>query len=415
VRIGPYKSATEQYQNDRMSAEAREAREALLDDVYRRMVWDLSRDLSVSEARVREIVDAGPYVADRALEVGLVDALADENDLDEALRDTFGGSYGRRREEPDRAHPRWGRPPRVGVVVVDGEMVDGENLDVPLLEIHGTGGRTAARAIEAMSADPEIAAIVVRIDSPGGSVLAADQIWRAIQRARERKPVIASLGAVAASGGYYVASACDEIWADPATVTGSIGVWFGKIDVQPLAQRFGVRTELLGRGRHAGAESLWRPFTPEERALLADMVRHWYRMFLRRVAEGRGMRLRELDAMARGRVWTGDRALELGLVDRLGGFYSALVRARELGGLPDDADFEVRPARPSTFLDYLLGSAPLVAAGNAERAAGGADVGELVRTLTPELREVLRAVWIVRNGQAAQIPLARWPMSIEFR
>lgn len=410
VRIGPYKSAVEEYQNDRMSEAAREARETNLDDVYARFVWDLARDLSVPESRVREIVDGGPYVAEEAVALGLVDGLADENDMEEALRDAFGGSFRRERTEPDRARRRWGRAPRVGVVVVDGEMVDGDNLDVPILEIHASGGRTIAAAIDAMASDPAIAAIVVRIDSPGGSVLAADQIWRAIRRARQRKPVIASMGAVAASGGYYVASACDEIWADPATMTGSIGVWFGKVDVQPLAERLGVRTEQLTRGRHAGAESLWRPFTAEERALLADMVRHWYRAFLRRVAVGRGMRITEVDAVARGRVWTGDRALELGLVDRLGGFYSALVRARRLGGLPEDADFEVRPSRPSSLADYLLGELSLGVAG--ERGATEVGAGEVLGTLAPEALDVLRTVWILRSAQARELPLARVPLRV---
>jgi protease-4 len=412
VRIGPYKSAIEDYQDDAMSDEAREQRERILDDVYGRMVWDLSQDLGIGEDEVRALVDAGPYVTDEALEAGLVDAVADDRDMRDELEAAFGGSYSRQTSEPDRARRRWGRQPRVGVVVVDGEMIDGENLDIPLIEIHATGGRSATDAIDRMAADPAISAIVVRIDSPGGSVLAADQIWRAIRRARDRKPVIASMGAVAASGGYYVASACDEIWADPATITGSIGVWFGKIDVQPLAERFGVHTEHLGRGARSGAESLWRPFTPDERAVLADKIRHWYRAFLRRVAEGRGMRVTEVDAIARGRVWTGDRALEHGLVDRLGGFYSALVRARQLGGLPDDAPFEVEPSRPSTLLDYVLGETPFGSA-----SADGAEqvgAGELLGTLAPEVRELLRTVWLVRTAQTSELPLARLPMRIEF-
>jgi protease-4 len=431
VRIGPYKSAIEEYQDDRMSDAARGAREVILDDVYHRMVWDLSRDLEVPEARVREMIDDGPYVAREALDAQLVDGTADEHDMREELERAFGGSYTRETVEPDHPRRRWGRTPRVGVVVVDGEMVDGNNVDIPLLEIHATGGRTAVEAITAMARDPAVGAIVVRIDSPGGSVLAADQIWRAIRRARDRKPVIASIGAVGASGGYYIASACDEIWADPATITGSIGVWFGKIDFEPLAERFGVHTEFLARGRHAGAESLWRPFTPEERAMLADKIREWYRDFLSRVAEGRGMSLTEVDAVARGRVWTGDRALELGLVDRLGGFYSALLRARQLGGLPDDADFEVRPSRPSSLLDYVLGDSVLgdllgaaqsegggggEGGGEAQRgasASGGAE-GEALGTLAPEAVEVLRTVWIVRRAQTADAPMARLPMRIDF-
>lgn len=414
VRIGPYKSAVEDYQDLRSTDAARRARDENLDDLYRRFVWDLSRDLEEEEARVRELVDGGPYVSETAVSLGLIDGTVDPFDARAELEEAFGGAYGRERAEPDRPRERWGREPRVGVVMIDGEMVDGENVDIPILEIHATGGRTAVREIERMAADPAIGAIVLRIDSPGGSVLAADQIWRAIRRARERKPVIASMGAIAASGGYYVASACDEIWADPGTLTGSIGVWFGKVDVEPLAERVGVETEFFSRGAHAGAESLWRPFTPDERALLAEMVRYWYREFLRRVAEGRGMRVTEVDAVARGRVWTGDRALELGLVDRLGGFRSALVRARQAGGLPADVDFEVAPSRPSSLLDYVLGETPLGRAVAAvEGSSEGSDEGSgALEVIAPEVLGALRAAWVIRAEQGARAPIARLPLEI---
>lgn len=408
VRIGPYKSAVEDYQDTRMSEPARRAREENLDALYDRFVWDLARDLEITTHRMREIVDDGPYVTETAIEAGLIDIAADERAMDDALRDAFGGSFSRERSEPDTPRMRWGRQPRVGVVMIDGEMIDGENTDIPLLEIHTTGGRTAVDAIERMAADAAISAILIRIDSPGGSVLAADQIWRAIRRARARKPVIASMGAVAASGGYYVATACDEIWANPGTITGSIGVWFGKVDVEPLATRLGVHTEFLSRGAHAGAESLWRPFTADERAVLANMVRYWYREFIERVAEGRDMRPSQVDAIARGRVWTGDRAIDLGLVDRLGGFHSALIRARQLGGLPEDADFEVSPTRPSTLLDYVLGEVDIFGSGGVQAH----DPSALLDTLAPELRAAMRAAWIIRQEQTARSPVARLPLDV---
>lgn len=425
VRIGRFKSAIEQYQDDSMSDGAREARETIVDDLYGRMVWDIAQDLGVDETRVRAIVDDGPYVADTALEAGLVDHLADGADLTEILRDVYGAGYARERSAPDELDRRFGREARVGVVVVDGEMIDGENLDIPILEIHATGGRTAVAAIDAFAADPAISAIVVRIDSPGGSVLAADQIWRAIQRARERVPVVASMGAVAASGGYYVASGTDEIWADPATITGSIGVWYGKIDFEPLATHFGVVTEEIARSEHANAESLWRPFDADERALLAEAVRHWYRTFLRRVAAGRDMSMTEVHAIAEGRVWTGDRALELGLVDHLGGFQSALERARILGGLGADAPFEVRPTRPSSLLDYVVSSLGLAGAdadpatasiehegeptAAAALAGPGAEIADVLGTLAPEVLSALRLLYVLRATDGTE-PMALWPV-----
>ncbi len=414
VRIGRYKSAIEEYQDDEMQAGTREERNVLMDELYGRLVHDLSDDLEVDEARVRSIIDEGPYVTPRAISAGIVHSSGDSHDLDDVLRQTMGGSYARERSTPPELTRSWGVPAHVGVIYVDGEMTDGTNLDVPLLEIHTTGGRTAVDAIDRMAGDANVAAMILRIDSPGGSVLAADQIVRAIQRAREHMPVIASMGSVAASGGYYVASACDEIWADPSTITGSIGVWFGKVDFEPIATRYGVHTEQISRSAHAGAESLWRPFSPDERAVLAESVRDWYRAFIDRVAEGRGMRATEVHAIAQGRVWTGDHAQEIGLVDRLGGFGSALQRARELGGLPDSAGYTTSPSRPSGLLDYVLQGTPLgtdtLETPSAAASEGG--LGDVLRTLTPELLSALRIGYLMRAMESSE-PMALMPMTID--
>lgn len=398
VRIGPYKSAIEEYVNASQSTPARAQREALLDAAYGRLVHDVARDLDVPAARVREIVDRGPHLPDAALELGLVDAHADDLDMGAELARGFGASYPRERGTPWEVPARWGERPRVGVVVIDGTMVDGDNVDIPLLGIHLSGGRTIASAIDSLAGDPSVVAIVVRVDSPGGSVLAADQIHRAILRARARKPVIASFGAVAASGGYYVGCAAREIWADPSTMTGSIGIWYGKIDFAPLAEMLGVHLEQMGRGARAGATSLFRPFTADERAALAEAIRTWYLAFLRRVARGRGMRVAQVDALARGRVYSGDQALELGLVDHLGGFASALTAARRAAGAGDDVDFVVVPHQPSTLLDYVLGALGLAAS-----PAGGPtaqEQGNLLSRVAPELQAILQAVVTMRHLSA---------------
>ncbi|MFK7991450.1 MAG: S49 family peptidase, partial [Sandaracinaceae bacterium] len=247
---------------------------------------------------------------------------------------------------------------------------------------------------------------VVRIDTGGGSVMASDQIYRAIRRARRRKPVIASLGAVAASGGYYVASACDTIWADPSTVTGSIGVWFGKVDFAPLGRMIGVELEQLGRGRHSGATSFYRPFTSEERAVLARNVRQWYRAFLRRVARGRGMRVAEVDAVGRGRLWMGDQAIDNGLVDHLGGFGSALMAARRAADVGPEVGVMVVPNRPATLLDYALGFLGIGAAGTDAVAAEAQAVA--LERVAPELRGALSTVVTLRH-LGAGAPMALMP------
>ena len=397
VRIGRYKTAVETYTRGSMSAPARRQYDGYLDDVQARFAADLARDRGVDRVRAQGWVDQGPYAAGEALEAGLVSGMADELAIGPVLQEVFGTTEIRApRPQPERTS---GIASRLGVVIIDGDIVDGDNVDLPILEIHQSGSRTLDRTIESMAADPTIRAIVVRIDSPGGSALASDQIWRALRRAAERKPVIASLGAVAASGGYYAASACQEIYADPTTVTGSIGIFFGKGDFSPLAERLGVHVEPLSRGRRAGADSLWRPFSADERSVLADKIRIWYRLFLRRVAEGRRMDVSRVHELAQGRIWSGDAARALGLVDHLGGFAAAMARARELGGLAADSPVALAPNRPTTLLDYLLGDANPVA--SSSLAVG------------PGLRRA--AAMATSLSAATETPMALLPVDVEVR
>ncbi len=408
VRIGRYKSAVEQYTNSRLSGPARDQRQVLYEDAFERRVFDLASDWSLSRGEVRARINEGPYLTPEAVGAELVEGEADENDLRPVLERRFAG-YPRREERSDWASRRW-QDRYVGVVMVDGDIVDGDNVDIPLIGIQQSGGRTVVEAIEAFAADPRCRAMIVRVDSPGGSALASDQMWRAVRRARERKPVIASMGAVAASGGYYVASAGQEIWADPSTLTGSIGIFFGKVDFQPIAENLGVGLEVFRVGDHAGLESLFRPFTPEERALVADKIRIWYRLFLRRIHEGRGMAVEDVHALGQGRVWSGDAALREGLVDRLGGFGAALARARELGELPVDAPIRMAPSRPSTLLDYVLGDTFSGAGATvAEEGEGGLDPalqGLDPAVVSGELRTALSLLLAMARVEQ-DVPLAR--------
>ncbi len=355
VRIGRYKSAPEQFTNRGPSDPAREERNELLDDAYSRLVHDLSGDLSRDDAAVRKLIDSGPFTASEATRDKLVAGTVDTHDLEEAAHKLFGRRTPIVDQSAPAEHPRFGPTGQIGVIVVDGTIVDGDNVDVPFFDVHMSGGRTIVKAVDAMADNPRIRAIVLRIDSPGGAVTASDQIWRAVKRAREKKPVIASMGDIAASGGYYVAAPATEIWASPSTITGSIGIFYGKIDVAPLAERFGVGIASEKRGAHAGADSMYRPFSDEERASLVGKLRIWYRQFLDRVAEGRHMPVEKVDSLARGRVYSGDKALANGLIDSLGGFGAALARARELGHLGANAEIVIAPQRPSTLLDYVTG------------------------------------------------------------
>jgi protease-4 len=406
LRIGPQKGAAEQFSAAGSSGPVQAQRARFYDDVHTRIVADLADDLERSREEIDAVLDEGPYQTYEALAARLIAGAADEHEMQDRLAEAFGGHPSLRSAPPARVSPRW-RQRYVGVVVVDGDIVDGDNLDIPIIGITQSGGRTVVEAIEGLAADPWCSAIVLRVDSGGGSALASDQIYRAVVRARTRKPVIASLGAIAASGGYYVVSAAEEIWAEPATLTGSIGVYFGKVDFAPIAERFNVGLESIQTGRHAGMTSLYRPFTPDERRVLADKVRIWYRLFLQRVAEGRGMPVGDVDRIARGRVWSGDAARRLGLIDRLGGFGSALERARQAGELSHDAPVVVVPWRPSSLLDYVVG--PIFAGASASDmpAAGfeAIDAGA-VGVLTPELFDALSFVFSAA-GTTDGVPQAR--------
>jgi protease-4 len=337
-----------------MSEADRLQRNAYLDDVYSRMLGDLARSTHITVEEAEALVDDGPYAAVQAVHTPLVQGTADETELDDPLASVIDGPVRLRKRLRPFGPRAWGQARHVGVVVVDGTMVDGENVDIPIIGIHQSGGRTVVQAIERLAADRTVSAIVLRVDSGGGSALASDQIWRALRRAREHKPVIASMGAIAASGGYYIASACDEIYTDPSTLTGSIGIFFGKVDVAGLLDTVGVTAEQLSRGAHAGASSLYRPFTDEEREALREQIELSYQMFLARVAEGRDMSAEAVNAVGRGRIWSGDAAIREGLADHLGGFVAALARARELGRVPPQAEIEYVPSRPSSLLDYVL-------------------------------------------------------------
>jgi len=408
VRIGDYKSAPEQFTQRKMSDDAREQLHALFSDVHNRVRHDLAGDLHVTPERISDVMANGPHLAHQAIADKLVSRTADEVVLRHSNDAAFDGRNVVTRVGP-RGRQDWFAGPSIGVVVIDGSIVDGESVDVPLLGIHMTGGRTAVRAIDAMRTDPLVRAIVLRVDSPGGTVVASDQIWRALRRARAVKPVVVSMGAVAASGGYYVASAGDEIWADPATVTGSIGIFFGKVDASALAEKLGIGVEQLSFSKRAGGESLFRPFSDDERSALSDRLRTYYRLFLRRVATGRGKTVEEIDALGRGRVFSGDSALGVGLVDHLGGFASALMRARELGRVSENAEIVVLPKRPEGLFEYVFGELPSTSV-----FAEGADAeASSTLPLPHALRSTLAHALTVLQLGAAQ-PLALLPLEIEF-
>jgi protease-4 len=212
------------------------------------------------------------------------------------------------------------------------------------LNLRFVGLQTLLPAIISARQDDSVKAIVLRVDSPGGSALASDLIARELERTRSVKPVVCSFGDLAASGGYFIAAPCQKIFAAPSTITGSIGIFSGKFDVSGLAGKLGVHVEQFERGKHATIESMWRPYTDEERALILQKLRYYYGRFVATVARGRGLTTAQVDALGRGHIWSGRAAQARGLVDAFGGLGDAVAEAKRLAGLREDAPVEISPA-----------------------------------------------------------------------
>jgi protease-4 len=242
-------------------------------------------------------------------------------------------------------------------VYVDGDMVDGKSQTIPLFGNKMVGSTTIGDTLRQLRSDSAVGAIVLRIESPGGSALAADTLWREIQLtdAPGGKPVIVSMGGVAASGGYYVASPATRVFANPASITGSIGIFYGKADVAELLHKIGVNTETQRTAPRADAESVFRPFTDQERTELERKVRQFYEVFLSRVSIGRKMSRDAVDALGQGRVYTGEQAMKNHLIDELGGLRQALQYARQVAHLAEHAPIVEYPPPDSSLIGRLLG------------------------------------------------------------
>lgn len=345
VKAGAYKSATEPLVRTEPSPEAREATDALLDDVFGRIVADVGTARKLAPERVRALVDQGLFTSEEARDAGLLDAVLWPDELDGFLRHVAGRQVrrgGPYRPEPERTAQRWGLPPVVQVIRVEGVIAQGKSRD-PLGRDAIAGAETIARAIAGAAEDRRVKAIVLRIDSPGGDGLASDLIWREVVRARRTgKPVVASLGDVAASGGYFVAVGAETILAEPSTITGSIGVFAAKPDLSGLLGKLSVHRAAFTRGENSELTSVARPWSASERAVLERQIQAFYGTFLDRVADGRRLSRAEVEQVAGGRVWTGRQALERRLVDRIGSLQDALALARDRAGLGRGEWVEIR-------------------------------------------------------------------------
>ncbi len=380
IASGKHKSAADMFTRESMSEENRKVLNEYLDDVYGQFVAAIARGRKLTPEQARAKIDAGPYSATAARAAGLVDEVAYYDEFLAGIGKQLGGkvkiveNYHRLgKKGPDMAQmnlftffaalqPKPAIPatrhPKVVIVYASGIIAPREAM---LFGAETINAKEMHEAFEKARSDKTVKAAVLRIDSPGGSALISDLIWREVELMKAAgKPVIASMSDVAGSGGYYIAMPCDAIVAQPGTVTGSIGVVGGKLSLGGLYEKIGIHTESFSRGRNAGIFTDGRGFTDSERERFKAMLDDMYTTFVSKAAAGRKMDLARMRELATGRIWTARAALKEGLVDKLGGLNEAYELAIEKAGLEREDVQPVILPREKSVLEALLG--PMISA-----------------------------------------------------
>ena len=399
VHAGQYKSAIEQYTRTDMSPPAREALDAVLDDTFSMLIDTLATARGIEPDSVRRLIDGGPYGAAEALQLGLLDGLGYIDDADSTAVRAAGSRASTMPLSRYLEHEPPDLGPHIAYVAGSGTIVPGKSRymagDGMVL-----GSETMIAALREARERRSIRAIVLRVDSPGGSVEASDDIWREVDHCRKVKPVIVSMSDLAASGGYYLAAPATAIVAQPATLTGSIGVFGGKLNILGLYRKLGINVETVSRGLHAEMLSPFKDFTAEEAERYQVQLDDTYRTFLARVSAGRRVTPAYADSVGQGRVWSGRAAFERSLVDTLGGLDVAFRLALRKAGLSakDGYVVDVLPHIESTFFDRVL------------EGWFADDDDDSARLLSPVMR-----AWIVAARFPAGDVFALMPWSIDIR
>ncbi len=397
-----YKNAANTFTQKTFTPAHRESVMSYLGSIYDSALSEISADRGKDKAAMRRIIEGGPYSAEKAKQLGLADHLGQVAEAREAaLKKAGKGSlveitdYARQKARLKNLSTK---RPVIALIEGQGEINTGENQNNPFSSTVSIASDTMARTILDAAKNKHVKAIVLRIDSPGGSAIASDQIWYAVERAKQAgKPVVVSMGQLAASGGYYIAAGANYIFAEPTTLTGSIGVLGGKIVLDQTFNMVGYNVEPVAvGGPYTLAYSSVQSFTPEQRKAFHDAMARTYADFTSIVAKGRKLPLEKVLKIARGRVWTGAQAKENGLVDGFGGLRDAIAKARELAGIAKDARIEVRrfpaPEPPLRQLQRLFGI-------SSESAQAMATLEALVKS--PQMQTLLKSVKL-----AQQKPLA---------
>ena len=416
LRVGEFKSAAEPFSRTEMSKEFRTEMEAILDDYVRQIVDCVGESRKMPSQQVLSAIDNGPYSAKQAYAHGLIDRVGYEDEIDgfikAAAKDDkrpveITKNYGKKKSDNDfsgfagmmkmmnvlmggESQKRVSSKPKVAVVHAVGTIMAGKSSP-SFFGGESLGSETFIKAVKQAAEEKSVKAIVVRVDSPGGSALASDLMWRALQKAG--KPVVVSMGDVAASGGYYISMGANRIFAEPGTLTGSIGVVGGKVAIGGLLDKVGITTSVISRGKNSGIMSMVSGFSPNERESMQRMLDEIYGQFTRKAAEGRKMEYSKLEKLARGRVYTGAMAIKLNLVDELGTLDDAVRYAAKLGGLPtgEKIDRWMLPP-PTSPLEAIFGSMDPDAETSATFNRG---LTQTLRQFSPELAEALQSAWLV--------------------
>jgi len=376
LHVGAYKGAAEPLTRDAPSNEMKETLQGILDRHYATTVEIVAQERKLQPAEVQGLIDTALFPSPQAKAAKLVDEIVSF----EAFRDTMIGKSPWTELEYEtssstdqlKAVMKIGRflgampperpvGPHVAVIYALGNIVDGGG-DGVLGARQEIASHTLVATLRAMAKDDDVKAVVLRIDSGGGSAQASELIWEAVAQVKAKKPVIVSMSDVAASGGYYIASGATKIYAQADTLTGSIGVVGGKIAPGGALAKLGVNTFPMGKGKRATMMSSLSPWTAEEKAVIQQSMEDVYKTFVGRVADGRKKKLDDVLPIAQGRVWTGSKAKELGLVDEIGGLDAALTEARTLAKVDATADLEIYPPSP-TLRDFLQGFSSGVSSG----------------------------------------------------
>lgn len=352
--IEEYKTAYNQFTEKSFTPAHREMLQSIYEDIFNRYLDQIAIARKKTPEEMRGLLDRGYFQGKEALEAGLVDALAYEDELFrhfnlEQYHELVSISNKKYAGvKPELFGLNIGK--KIALIFASGTIITGDGQQFLL------GSATFSRWLREASKDKSIEAIIVRVDSPGGSAVGSDVIWHELVKARSEKPVVISMSGLAGSGGYWLSLGGHRIIAQPQTLTGSIGVIAGKFSFQGLMEKLGLTTDKIVIGKNADSFSLYREFRPEEKKILKEQISYIYQQFLERVATSRNLTVEEVNRLGRGRVWTGNQAQKLNLVDELGGLPQAIEAARRLLGLPSEAEVRlvVWPKKRSV-LDVILG------------------------------------------------------------